>query len=73
MRQGGFRDDSLYNLQVKNLKPEDFKHLCAVQQESFNQMVEVVHSLWLSKKKTGRLGELSLEDQVLMTLKYWRE
>ncbi len=26
-----------------------------------------------SKKKTGRPGKLSVEDQVLMTLEYWRE
>ena len=25
------------------------------------------------KKKTGRPGKLSLEDQLLMTLEYWRE
>lgn len=59
--------------QVKNLKPEDFKRLCGVRPETFNQMVEVVSSLWLSKKKTGRPGKLSIEDQVLMTLEYWRE
>lgn len=59
--------------QVKNLKLEDFKRLCGVRPETFNQMVEVVHSFWVSKKKTGRPGKLSLEDQVLMTLEYWRE
>ncbi len=59
--------------QVKNLKPEDFKRLCGVRPETFNQMVEVVHSFWLSKKKTGRPGKLSLSAQVLMTLEYWRE
>ena len=32
-----------------------------------------LRSLWLSKKKTGRPGKLSLEDQVLMTLEYGRE
>ncbi|WP_413773936.1 helix-turn-helix domain-containing protein [Nostoc sp. MG11] len=25
------------------------------------------------KQKTGRLGKLSLEEQLLMTLEYWRE
>lgn len=59
--------------QVKNLKPEDFKRLCGVRPETFNQMVEVVHYFWLSKKKTGRPGKLSWEDQVLMTLEYLRE
>jgi len=29
---------------VKNLKPEDFKRLCGVRQETFTQMVEVVQA-----------------------------
>jgi hypothetical protein len=59
--------------QVKRLKPEDFKRLCGVRPESFNQMVEVVRSHNMTKRKTGRPGKLSLEDQILMTLEYWRE
>lgn len=57
--------------QVKNLKPEDCNRLFGVRTETFNQMVEVVHSFWLSKKKTERPGFLSLSDQVLMTLEYY--
>jgi hypothetical protein len=59
--------------QVKNLKPEDFKRLCGVRQETFTQMVSVVQAHSQPKQKTGRPGKLSLEDQVLMTLEYWRE
>jgi hypothetical protein len=36
-------------------------------------MVEIVHQHEGQKKKTGRPGKISLEDQVLMTLEYWRE
>ena len=59
--------------QVKSLKPEDFKRLCGVRPDTFNEMVEVVQSLEQTKQKTGRPGKLSLEDQLLMTLEYWRE
>lgn len=44
-----------------------------MQPETFVQMVEVVGTHERNKKKTGRPGKLSLEDQVLMTLEYWRE
>jgi hypothetical protein len=59
--------------QVKNLKPEDFKRLSGVRPETFTQMLLVVRSHTQPKKKTGRPGKLSLEDQLLMTLEYWRE
>lgn len=36
-------------------------------------MVEAVRSHSLAKRKTGRPGKLSLEDQLLMTLEYGRE
>jgi hypothetical protein len=58
---------------VKNLKPEEFKRLCGVHKETFNQMAEVVRSRSQTKLKTGRPGKLSVEDQLLMTLEYWRE
>jgi hypothetical protein len=51
--------------QVKNLKPEDFKRLCGVRRETFNQMVSVVQAHSKPKQKTGRPGKLSLEDQSL--------
>ncbi|MEH2184390.1 hypothetical protein [Nostoc sp.] len=58
--------------QVKSLKPEDFKRLCGVPQETFNQMLEVMRclrraapTLKQTKQKTGRPGKLCLEDQLL--------
>ncbi|WP_442935937.1 helix-turn-helix domain-containing protein [Nostoc sp.] len=66
--------------QVKSLKSEDFKRLCGIRPETFNQMLEVVRCLRRaaptpsqSKQKTGRPSKLTLEDQLLMTLEYWRE
>jgi len=59
--------------QVKNLKPEHFKRLSGVRPETFAQMVEVLQLHTPPKQKTGRPGKLSLEDQLLMALEYWRE
>ena len=59
--------------QVKNLKPTEFKRLCGVYPETFQKMVKVVAAEKILQKKTGRPSKLSIEDQILMTLNYWRE
>lgn len=58
--------------QVKHLKPEEFKRLCGVRPETFNQMVAVLQER-KQQLKPGRPSKLSLEDQVLITLEYLRE
>src|SRR5918911_3338497 len=60
--------------QVKDLPPAEFKRYCGVQPETFRKMVEAVSS-HLSRKRrvSGRPTKLPVEDQVLMTLEYWRE
>ncbi|WP_217523113.1 IS5 family transposase [Pleurocapsa sp. PCC 7327] len=59
--------------QVKNLKPTEFKRLCGVYPETFKEMVKVLEAEKVLQKKTGRPNKLSAEDQILMTLEYWRE
>lgn len=59
--------------QVKNLKPTEFKRLCGVYPETFQEMVKVVAAEKILQKKTGRPSKVSVEDQILMTLTYWRE
>ena len=59
--------------EVKNLSSRDFKRLYGVRRKTFQQMVEVVRSHTPPKKKQGRPTILSLENQVLLTLEYWRE
>ena len=60
--------------QIKDLRPADFKRYCGVEHETFNRMVELVGShLAKKRRKTGRPPKLSVEDQVLLTLEYWRE
>ena len=57
---------------VRNLKAGDFKRLCGVTKETFSAMCEVVRE---SKQQTarGRKSNLSIENQVLLTLSFWRE
>jgi hypothetical protein len=54
--------------QAQHLKPGEFKRFWGVKQETFKQMVEIVQQHSQQKKKAGRPGKISLEDQVLMTL-----
>ena len=60
--------------QVKDLPPAEFKRYCRVRPETFRKMVEVV-SGHLSRRRliSGRPTKLSVVDQLLMTLEYWRE
>lgn len=57
---------------VKNLKPSDFKRLCGVTKETFSAMCEVVVASKQAPKR-GRKSNLSIENQVLLTLSFWRE
>ncbi len=57
---------------AKHLKPAEFKRFWGVTYETFDKMVEIVRQHGQQKKKSGRPGKVSLEDQVLMTLEYWR-
>ena len=60
--------------QSKDLPPALFKRYCGVKPETFHQMVGVVADhLAQTRVKTGRPSKLAVEDQVLMTLEYWRE
>jgi hypothetical protein len=53
---------------VKNLKAEEFKRLCCVKLETFEQMVLLVRNHDNLKTRSGRPSKLSVENQVLMTL-----
>jgi hypothetical protein len=60
--------------QVKDLRPAEFKRYCGVEPETFRRMVEVVSNHLRKKRRLpGRPTKLSVEDQVLLTLEYWRE
>ena len=59
-----------------NYKPTYFKRLVGVHRIIYDKMVEYVKAYKLSKRKhptRGVLSKLSVEDQVLMMLMYYRE
>ena len=59
---------------TKKLKPEDFKQLIGVKSDTFEEMTDVlIEAYKLKHTKGGRPPKLSLEDQLFMSLKYWRQ
>src|SRR5215210_3985750 len=60
--------------QIKDLRPAEFKRYCGVEPETFQRMVELVSKgMTRMRRKAGRPPKLTVEDQVLLTLEYWRE
>ena len=55
---------------VKNRTDNDFKRLTGVPHKIFKQMIVVLNQ---EIRQFGRPPKLSREDQLLMTLMYWRE
>ncbi|MDR0966985.1 MAG: transposase family protein [Myxococcales bacterium] len=58
---------------TERLKDADFKQLIGVKRKTFSEMVKVLNAKYLKKhEKGGRKPKLTLEEQLLMTLKYLR-
>jgi len=57
---------------AKNLSDKDFKRFYGVDQETFLLMCQEVKEIE-NQKTSGRNSDLTVEDQVLLTLSYWRE
>ena len=58
---------------IKGKKASEFKRLTGVHKETFAQMVLVLEEAAKQKLKAGRTSKLSIENQLLLTLSYWRE
>lgn len=59
--------------QVKNLKEKEFKRLCGVKPKLFQEMVKILKQELPKPKQRGGQPKLSIEDQLLIALEYWRE
>lgn len=59
--------------QLKSLKPSAFKRRCGVHRDIFEQMVEVLRPHLDRRGKRGGQSKLTVEDQLLLVLEYWRE
>jgi len=61
---------------VQQISEEQFQRLTGVKKSTFEKMVEVVEQSKLAHRKQaskGRPSKLSVEDQILMLLMYYRE
>ncbi len=58
---------------LKEKSAEAFKRYSGVKAETFATMLEVVQAAERNKKKHGCSSALCLEEQLLLTLSYWRE
>ena len=57
---------------VKSLSNSQFKRLVGIQSSTFQEMLAVLTAVPKNNAR-GRPPVLSIEDQLLMTLSYWRE
>lgn len=57
---------------VRNLKDGDFKRLCGVTKATFAAMCEVINDHKQAVRR-GRKSNLTIENQILLTLSFWRE
>ena len=59
--------------QLKHLKPIAFKRRCGSQPETFEQMANLLRPDLDRSGKWGGQCKLSVEDQLLVVLEYWRQ
>jgi len=59
---------------TKNLSSKNFKRIIGVKRNIFNEMAIVLAMAFaLKHKQGGRNPKLSIENQLLLTLEYWRQ
>lgn len=58
--------------QLESLNPVTFRRACGVKRETFQAMVKVLNPALNRQGKRGGQHRLSVEDQLLLTLYYWR-
>lgn len=60
-------------IDLEHLSAAEFKRLCGVSRDTFGEMVEVLRPYLERQGQRGGQNKLSTEDQLLVTLEYWRE
>ena len=59
---------------LNQLSAANFKRYCGVERKTFDKMCEIVRAKSAAQRLVaGRPPKLATEDQVLLTLEYWRE
>ncbi|WP_369408134.1 transposase family protein [Leptolyngbya ohadii] len=59
--------------ELERLSAGEFKRLCGVSRQTFDEMVEELRPHLERQGKRGGQNKLSVEDQLLVALEYWRE
>jgi len=59
--------------EIQFLSGAEFKRLCGVSRETFSAMVDIVRPALDRRGCRGGQAKLSVEDQLLVALEYWRE
>lgn len=59
--------------ELASLSNGEFKRLCGVSRDTFAEMIAVLRPHLERQGKRGGQNKLSVEDQLLVTLEYWRE
>lgn len=59
--------------QIKNLSERQFKRFCGVKPQLFEEMVSILRQKVPESGNRGGQPKLSVEDQLLIALEYWRE
>lgn len=60
-------------IDLQYLSKGEFKRLCGVSRDTFTEMVEVLRPHLERQGQRGGQNKLRTEDQLLVTLEYWRE
>jgi len=56
------------------LSEKDFKQIIGIKKDTFESMLETLREAYAQKHKhRGRKAKLPMEDQLLLSLKYWRQ
>lgn len=59
--------------ELQPLSGGEFKRLCGVRRQTFAEMVAVLQPQLERQRRRGGQPKLSLEDQLLVAMAYWRE
>ena len=58
---------------LERLSHPEFKRLCGVSHQTFSEMVEILRPQLDRSGKRGGQAKLTVEDQLLVAMEYWRE
>ena len=59
---------------IKEYDEKQFRRITGIKRATFNQMIEILKKSYAEKhRRRGRKPKLSIENQLLAALEYWRE